>query len=1773
MADQTLRDVIEKRFGHSIDPQSDGGLILSSLTPQAPFGDNAVVGKATADHLSFAPTTSGVSVRAAEGTDAFRLDVPIGPLDFRIIPPQGTLPPQVEVKLLPLTLPLPFLFPAQKNADQMLDVLSSGSVELHLTDLLLVVTASENPPASAHLTLAQGADDTHTVTMNPQFACFDNDAVLGFGFTSTKVNFTSASQVKFETLDLFINPPGMPALALHATAQNLDIDLQSGGGFSGDIHLTTANITASPQCPRFLSNLSARVTLNHSAITLLEVGGTVKVSDELNLRVPGGSAPASDIGFTLRLALNKGWEASLKLKGDQDAFLWRVQPTGGVQASLVNLLGAFAVFTPLFNSQQQPLGDTGLFKLGDLSGAAGGVVGSEFIHTHAVTLYGGELLLKNSGAQQFGVLTLDLETELDVAINVGISISTKRPIKVRHKAIGLVLDFGANGGSPELSPVFDPTQGFTLDLSDPGLFQLPSPLDDILQTEGTRIAKENPLFFEVDLIPKTDLGVVTIDRAGIRVPLDLDPPRAPSVTALGAHVDAGLVRGGGYLRFLDDGGLAGRLDLSLLALGLRAGAKLKLTQAKEGTRSLTAVFAALEVEWPIPIPIGGTGLGLLGLLGAFAMHMERTQADKPTLEWFAGIPGGVDDEKVWTGKIDHWAFGAGAVIGTLEGGFIVHAKGMLMIELPGPRVLIIMQANILTKPPKTKGPERDPFLAVIDIGPDAISIGILIDYNDLKPLLQVRVPLDAFFNLNDGKDWRVDIGALPPKLPATVKFLSSFKADGYLLMHGNGIPAATDPNPPSQADFPIGPLFGFAIAVGVRAAFTWGVEAIGLFMRVTFQADIGISFKPLLLAGQARIAGELHIFIVSVSVSASTTIVISGDSFFIHADVCASVDLFFFDVSGCVTLQFGTMPPPRDPEPMLRALSLHARPPALLTGSGTDQPIDGSMGDAAAGAGQPLPIVPIDIIPVLQFEMCPGVEPACTFLGTPVQSLIPSLPAGAPFDPKQLPPQAWMRRGPRFYHYRLNSIRLEGIDEHQQPLPALVTGRDTPATWWDRAGRHLRGQDNDVQLALLNWNVNPTPAAAESSETQKRHVKNRWGDVCADIAPPGRVLWSFVNVGGGIAVDGWTLNGIAMPDKPKTVRSAPPDTILRVTEPWRSGDALADSLVEVEPASVLGIPNRRGNLLIAPRTATELEPRFDDEFLLELMPHQLPKLDGFANAVRLETSGFVMLNLLLRMSQALWESQTTKIRCFRSGSTTPDAPITLTANNSKIITDLKDLPSGWLDEPWKSTVETLWNAWHDLNEEFVDNQSFVRVTLSFSEPFSEIWIGTQDDQAERWRLLIVEGLTDAEVFRAAFDNTKRDEQIKRMEGALNNDPTQRALLKPNATYTVKVSYDVAVTNADAQDHPSHDPKDLFPFPNQEQSFQFKTDPNPPARLYPWVMATSPEPSQNFFFCGDDVVVVFSTPAVRTLFKGYDCKLFAVVKAASGKHPEADATHDGAKTDLDATKVPPQLINGFVFTPFSNALKQAVAGLNCLSITGGGELHERHKFRLKLEPLTDYILDLETDKSPNPREPLYRLPFSTSQYVSFETMAADVSGREVEHRWLSKTAELTALAQAGGREIRVSDRALEDALRAVEWGDLRKTKEPRVTVIWEDGIGAAPFQPFGVMVDTPEPVWRSRDVPEVFTDPSNDPQGSTRYRLKSIPWLDLIETSPGNLIMQFIHSTDGARTLLLLAPNARGQVLEVALRRIHHDLFEGNVQLPTARLLHADLHSAPWEGSS
>ncbi|MBC7478365.1 MAG: hypothetical protein H7317_09775, partial [Pseudorhodobacter sp.] len=1424
--------------------------------------------------------------------------------EFVIVPPTGGAAAlRVEITLVTPTLKMPLLRPAVLGVDGILSAdPASGDITASFPKVLLVVTAMpDNPDATAKFAPARDADGALVILFAPAYALFGAGTVLGLGLPSASVDFDAPGGMvlRFPEIDVFVAPPGIPALAMHGGGNGLVFEAGNGGGLSGDLHIVAAEGAAAAARPRFIKSLAAHVRLARNSVMLLVLAGKIELSAEITRQLGSdiGDGP-TDLDYVLTLVLLADWTASLKLRGSGgEGFLWRSQRgQPHVQSLARDTMGAYAVFAPLLAGALPGAGSSGYVDLALGAGLAAGLAAPGFVTTERITVLGADLVVRpvDNGGRE-GAIFFDVEAELNLNAGLGgVSlIKSRRAIKVRQKAVGLKLGFGPQGGAPVLAPVFDPLQGFGLDLSDPGTFDVPPPLGEFLQPDAARMARDNPLVFEVDLITKVDLGIVTINRASIRVPLE---GGVPTLTGLGARLDVGMVQGSGHIRLLKNG-VDGGFDASLAPpLGLRVGARLSI----EKDADILQLLLGLDVEWPIPIPLGNSGLGLFGFLGLFATNKRRDQPEGQTaLDWLRAAPDG-DPAKsnAWIGERGAFALGLGAVLGTLEGGFLFNAKGMLMIELPGPRLLIMMKATVMLPRPPIGGESEGVLLAVIEISDKAISLGIFFEYG-IPFLLELRVPVQTGFSFENLADWYFDAGSVEKGDFISVRFMSSIRADGYLMIHGNGIKS------------PLHVLTGFSVAAGIQAAMTWGPVPIGLYIKVGVGADVAISFKPILMIGQFSLEGELHLFIVSIGVKASALLQITDSAFYVKARVEGHVDFFFFEVSGGVTFELGDSDlelPPADP--LIRALSLHSRSTTqLLPGQAADAPVDASLGECPTDSSLGNFTVPIDAIPVLQFEMRAFVAPEVKFLDQAVHSLL---------DEK-----AWVKRADRSYRYAVTRLGFSC------DAAAPVTAGETPLVWWDRKGNPAATDDSAVQLALLSWLPDPTPAAALRTESRDKHIIDRWGTACDVVARETGVLWTFLNAGQGPSARGWTLTGTAYPDDPGTVRSSPPSLTMAVTECWRTGQA-ADNFVKVMAASVtLGQNGPSCRYLLAPKTGRKLEPVAEGEGYIDsvLAAHAVADLLDLDDAVRLQTDGLRELRGLALMLDP--EAGKLVVRGYdaQDGVQFEDtAPANFPA--------FAQLPGRWTDPagPWHAIVQLIYGDTSDLHKCFFDFK------LPPGTAYVTVGFAYNDERVARlprqiWGLLAAEVVTEAEIGRREWDDNRQTVKRTVIDGALKGDQGNRALLQPNATYSVTVDYRVQTSAPDTDGNLVEQAED------RSQTFQFKTDAAPPDRLDARVMATAPAEGEEAFFCSDPVRVVFSSGEVRKLYSAYGRELVVVVKAATGKHPVSDSHIGDGIFALDSNAISIAGLATLAMTPFEDAVRDVLGDLPCLDIGIDDSRHE------------------------------------------------------------------------------------------------------------------------------------------------------------------------------------------------------------------------------------------
>jgi hypothetical protein len=1470
-------------------------------------------------------------------------------------------------------------------------------------------------------------------------------------------------------------------------------------------------------------------------------------------------------------------------------------------APLANTIGSFLVFAPLLNAGI----DSALDAEGNEAIRNAVIAGAEVVIATTLgltgmlqfrkfTLFGIELsateLLPDDETNEqtkFGNLAAMFDYAMDFVVNINLGILTiesardqnlvPMPTRVRYRGLGFRLEFI----DPDTyQPVFDTSRGFELGMAEPGALVVGGPLGPLLRVDSLKVGRQNPLVLEMDLGLNANLGVVEVESVRVRVPID--PPGLPTIipTAISVNIPGTLV-GSGYLDIRDNG-FAGALDLTLVPVKLRIQASVGLERLDVGDRRITAFFLGLGVEFPAPIPIASSGVGLYGLLGLFGMHYKRDEespvnANLPiSLDWFYNKAKGephliaVDGRRTWVASPDRWSFGVGAVLGTMEGAFILNLKGMLVLELPGPRILIFVKAQILVpRPPSGKPADQAVgILAVVDLNFQAgyIAIGLIFNY-EVKDLLRIEVPIDAEFRFHEIEDWHLFIGSIRNK--ASAEILGIAKGTAYLMFDGKGIP-----------DFPLVPLEGFSIAAGIAASLLIGDESSGLYARVSGSVDMGVTRDPLHFFGRMRLEGRIHLWFVGLGASAELRID-APSPLFVRGEVCGSVDLWLTEIEGCVDITIGSEPGLPDPLPLATALSLQSHSPALVEGQGTDSPVDASLG-ISHNAGEVVRDVPLDAIPVLQLRFPPVFAPTAT--GLKPSSMAPTLPPGS---------DGWVtlggvpgQEGEREVRYELSDLSISP----QLPGPPP----EIPVTWWQPARPQAAGDsqatDKSANLALNSWIPVPFPRAYQRSEEQRQTIRDRFEVICQLIAPATSVLWTFnahflISVNGitrrlgdpfpGTSPSGWRLKGAAWPDPPDTHRASAPNTKLHVHEanyPHRT-DPLMQELATAftgevpDPARVIpdegGIDKGQALQLPFIQFAPELR---DPNLPPEIVETAEKFLEGAGSRERIviESGDVTKARCLLCTNLRRKVVEFMRLRAFDANDTiVEDIKVP-----GLLVNAFTDLPERWRDPagPWLPDVRRVFDllagdfkGTHTLFlVDYAPRAPIVRFELIYQpDPLQEVF---RDPPAAI--LGVVETLTRAEVERQTAEEHHRDEMVQVVVKSIE-EGDNRPLFAPDTVYTVMVKVKAQIRNADK---PAVMKTSQF-----TEQFRFRTAAAPPTRVHPWVLATLPENDAASHFSEDPVQFIFNDAAVVQLFKAFGRTLTAVLRKANGNHPQERPT-------IDLPVLQP--IKGVIATPFASAMAELIPDLPCIPGIVETEQHQVFTVDIPLERGTSYILDIESSPaSDDPLTPLFRTAFTTSRYTSGAELATIVAASFVQECALKgtltlpvKTLDFVVPDDAVPTHMRqvqvqaVTDAEMEAALLAAAGSDVAPARRPGLTFCWSSGV---PSRPAALLVDAPERLLRTRPVPIEASTPSPDGDVIQHFRTGEQLYLEVVESGTA-LVDRIVYASGGCRLLIFMKDGATGP-MRLVLRQHRHTLLTAEPLVRDFLLAEFSLPAqAPWE---
>jgi hypothetical protein len=914
---------------------------------------------------------------------------------------------------------------------------------------------------------------------------------------------------------------------------------------------------------------------------------------------------------------------------DTDGLLHMDNPTGPDRSVLKDIFGALLLFAPIINGAAVSVAENsddagGWIGLGASVAVPITVGGLGIIRTRRVVLYGGEVMTRFSqpgaagpGSLDLG-LTFDYGVEFDIVVDslgIGkerkIKNATVAPLKARYKAIGFIIHHDDVAGEREVTyqPVFDSSRGYDLELTDPSLFSLSEPLGNLFSVAAARLARFNPLTLEVDMALKVDLGVITVDKFKIKIPVDGKGGVQILPSGIKVNIPGTLV-GNGFVNIVDKEGLdsmgstitykgiEGGLDLTLVPMKLRIAAAVAVSSLKDDAndREGVGVFASLVVEFPSPIVLGVSGLGLYGVMGLFAMHYRRVESETilptdpvgPALQWLVraeGDPTKLYDKNkkaLWAPEFDRWSFGVGVILGTMDTGFTANFQGMFVLELPGPRILIMVKMKFIAIKPAAVDDVKDGngdstittgIIAVIDLDfeRETLTIGVIIDF-EIEEILKLTVPIEIFFNLASLADWHLYLGTRG--VPVAASILNMVRGSAYFMIAGHDIPAPGSlPYLPSSAPILSQKLTGVAMALGLEASLFFGSRSAGLYLEIGAGFHVGLSFAPFVMVGSMYFRGELRLFVASIGASGNLDVLITRrgkDSYhYLHGKVCGKIKLLFFKISACIeiTIEGGTKG--IEAPALFNGVYLQSYAPVLTSGQGGDRPIDASLGNAVEGITTvDLPVVPIDSVIVLQLYA----SPQTGGVSAPFAEQIVTSPDARPGGWIKLSNETRIK-------YDLKEILLteDNGSTYRDPNGGIDK---VPVTWrLDRnsSDNLTNGAKMNIDLALFSRVPTTADRALERSTELRQRVEVQWGDVCKKPAPAAPVLFTFCDELLGTSSTGWHLHGIAKPDPAGTLRIDPPNTKLRVTEPGALASGAWETIMadldqpHVIPARVVGL--------------------------------------------------------------------------------------------------------------------------------------------------------------------------------------------------------------------------------------------------------------------------------------------------------------------------------------------------------------------------------------------------------------------------------------------------------------------------------------------------------------------------------------------------------------------------------------------------------------------------
>jgi len=283
----------------------------------------------------------------------------------------------------------------------------------------------------------------------------------------------------------------------------------------------------------------------------------------------------------------------------------------------------------------------------------------------------------------------------------------------------------------------------------------------------------------------------------------------------------------------------GDVSLNLMTIGLKVDAVL----VADGDNSFYIYFNA---ELPSGIPLGCSGIGIYGFAGLFGYHMEPNKINTERwYDWYKKPNEGVTSIDKWsTNQLDSLALGGGVSLGTIvDNGYMVSAKTVLVIVIPGPIIFIEGRASFLERRATLTKGEEGAFkaLAVIDNRAGQFLMNIEATYKLDKThgwVIDIHGGAEVFFDYHNINKWHLYLGEKEPREKRiSAEVLSLFGAETYFMLKSTGV------------------AWGFWCGFDER----WKFGPVKIIAAAWIEGGVDVSWKPAQFWGKVWVYGELGV--------------------------------------------------------------------------------------------------------------------------------------------------------------------------------------------------------------------------------------------------------------------------------------------------------------------------------------------------------------------------------------------------------------------------------------------------------------------------------------------------------------------------------------------------------------------------------------------------------------------------------------------------------------------------------------------------------------------------------------------------------------------------------------------------------------------------------------------------------------------------------------------------------------------------------------------------